>query len=155
MKNRFKISLLIVATICLFTSSIFSQFTRDDVTNLVLNTLLADDIGIVDVYSSYNSLTTDVELIDNDSPANPFSESWVFFSNDNPFASWYHGSRIIFVSTVDGAYTVSNVEIYPKSLSSDYEEISTAERPDHIAMDGTSFVPDPQKVESNYNYALI
>ncbi len=144
-----------MATICLFTSSVFSQFTHDDATNLVLNTILADDIGNVDVYSSYNSFTTDIELIDNGSPANPYSESWVFFSNDNPFASWYHDSRIVFVSTVDGAYTVLNVEIYPKGLSSDYEEISTADRPDPIAMDGTPFITDPEKVASNYNYALI
>jgi len=46
------------------TESIFAQFSRDDAIDLVLNTILADDIGNVDVYSSYNSFTTDVELID-------------------------------------------------------------------------------------------
>ena len=134
---------------------IYGQFSRNDAIDLVLNTILTDDIGEVDVYASYNSIATDVELIDNDSPSNPYLESWVFFSDDNPFASWYHSSRIIYVSTTDGSYTISNVEIYPKELSSDYEEISMADRPDPVAMDGTAFVPDPQKVESNYNYALI
>ena len=144
-----------IAIFCLLTVSVFAQFSRNDAINLVLNTILADDIGDIDVYASNSSFTTNVELIDNNSSANPYSDAWVFFSDDNPFASWYHSSRVIYVSAIDGVYTIYNVEIYPKGLSSDYEEISYANRPDPIAMDGTAFVPDPQKVESNYNYALI
>ena len=130
------------------------RFSRNDAINLVLNTILTNDIGDVDVYASNNSFTTDVELIDNDSPSNPYAESWVFFYDDNPFASWYHSSRVIFVSAIEGAYTTSNVDIYPKWLSSDYEEISLVDRPDPVAMDRTAFVSDPQKVESYYNYAI-
>jgi hypothetical protein len=59
------------------------------------------------------------------------------------------------VSSSNGDYSIENVSIYPKHLSIDYEEVSLADRPDPIAMDGTQFVPDPQKVESNYNYGLI
>ena len=145
-----KIFMALMTFVLLMSTSIFAQFSRNDAIDLVLNTVLTDDIGNVDVYSSYNNFTTDVELIDNDSPVNPYTESWVFFSDDNPFASWYHGSRIIYVSTTDGSYTISNVEIYPKGLQTDYEEISFVARPDPIFMDGTPFVPDPQKVESNY-----
>ncbi len=75
----------------------------------------------------------------------------MFFSDDNPFASWYHSSRVIYVSKADGSYTILDVEIYPKGLQTDYEEISLADRPDPVTMDRTAFVPDPQKVESNYN----
>lgn len=155
MKSKFRFFVLFVAIVCFTTTSIFAQFSRNDAIDLVLNTILADDIGYVDVYASYNSFTTDVELIDNDSNSNPYTESWVFFSDDNPFASWYHSSRIIYVSSTDGSYTISNVEIYPKGLQTDYEETSLAEHPDPVAMDGTAFMPDPLKVESNYNYALI
>ena len=143
--------LLSLTLVFLMSTFIYGQFSRNDAIDLVLNTILADDVGEVDVYASYNSFTTNVELIDNDSESNPYTESWVFFSDDNPFASWYHSSRIIYVSTTDGSYTISNVEIYPKGLSSAYEKISLADRPDPIAMDGTAFVPDPQKVESNYH----
>jgi hypothetical protein len=140
-----------MAIFCLLTVSVVAQFTRNDAIDLIINTVLTDDIGNIDVYASYNSQTTSVELIDNDVSSNPYLESWIFFSDDSPFASWYHGSRVIFVSATDGSYTVSDVEIYPKELQSDYEEISTANRPDPFAMDGTAYVPDPQKVESNYN----
>jgi len=139
----------------LFATTLFGQYSRIDAIDLVLNSILADDVGNVDVYCSSDTKTMPVDLIDNDTRPNPFSESWVFFSNDNPFASWYHSSRVIFVSAVDGAYTVADVEIYPKDLSSDYEEISMASRPAPIAMDGTAFVPNPEKVLSDYNYALI
>ncbi len=137
------------------TANSYGQFTRQQAINLVLNNILTGDIENVDAYCAYNSNTGDVEMIDDVIVNNPYSESWVFFVNDNPFASWYHQSRYIFVNTFDGAYTIANGEIYPKSWKTDYEEVSLAERPDPIAMDGTAFVPDPQKVESNYNFALI
>jgi len=146
---------LAAALLCLITTSVFSQFSRTEAIDLVLNSILSDDVGNIDVYCSFNSQTTTVDLIDNDSEPNPYTESWVFFSDDSPYASWYHGSRVIFVNTADGSYTINDVEIYPKGLSSEYEEISTAIRPDPIAMDGVPFVPNPEKVESNYNYALI
>jgi hypothetical protein len=133
----------------------FGQFTRQQAIDLVLNNILVDDIESIDIYCAYNSNTNDVEMIDNVVITNPYSESWVFFVNDNPFASWYHQTRYIFVNTTDGAYAISNGEIYPKSWKTDFEEISLADRPEPIAMDGTAYVPDPQKVESNYNYALI
>jgi len=139
----------------LFATTLFGQYSRTDAIDLVLNTILADDVGNVDVYCSFDTKTTTVDLIDNDTRSNPFSESWVFFSNDNPFASWYHNSRLIFVSAVDGGYTIADVEIYPKGLSSGFEGISMASRPAPIAMDGNAFVPDPEKVLSNYNHALI
>ncbi|MBM3435581.1 MAG: hypothetical protein FJY07_05105, partial [Bacteroidetes bacterium] len=137
------------------TANSFGQFTRQQAIDLILNNTLLDDIESIDVYCANNSNTGDVEMIDNVIVENPNAESWVFFVDDNPFASWYHQARYIFVFTVDGAYTIANGEIYPKSWKTDYEEISSADRPDPVAIDGTAFVPDPQKVESNYNYALI
>ena len=149
MNNRLKISVLFVAFLCLFTSSIIGQFSRNDAIGLV-NSLLINDLDNVDLFSTYNSQTTAVVLIDDDSIVNPYSESWVFFSDDDPFASWYHASRIIFVSTVDGAYTINNVEIYPEGLQSDYEEISHAIRPEAVEIEGTAYVFDPERVKSNY-----
>jgi len=65
----------VLAIFCLLTASAFAQFSRNDAIDLVLNTILADDIGGVDVYASSNSFTTDIELIDNVSPTNPYSEA--------------------------------------------------------------------------------
>ncbi|MBL7105922.1 MAG: hypothetical protein ISS18_16475, partial [Bacteroidales bacterium] len=153
MKNVNFLSIFLVAV--LFATNVNAQFSRQQANDLVLNDVLSDDVGKIDVFSSFNSVTASVDLIDNDNVTNPYAEAWVFFSDDSPFASWYHGSRVIFVSTINGDYTINDLQIYPKGLSSDYEEISSADRPDPVVMDGTSFQPDPEKVLSNYNYALI
>lgn len=87
MYYKIKSLLLTLTFVFLMSTFIYGQFSRNDAIDLVLNTLLANDIGEVDVYASNNSFTTDVELIDNDSPSNPNSESWVFFSDDKPFTS--------------------------------------------------------------------
>ncbi len=61
----------------------------------------------------------------------------------------------MFVSTDNGDYSIETVGIYPKNLNSAYELTSGANRPEPVSMDGTAFTPDPEKVLSNYNYALI
>ena len=147
--------MLLAITLILIVNSAYSQFTRTQANNLVLNTIVDEDLDKVDVYSSYSSQPLDATLIDNVEIDNPYADSWVFFINDNPFASWYHPCRLVYVSTLDGTYTVNNVEIYPKGLSENYEEISLADRPEPIAMESTAYVPNPEKVLSNYNHALI
>ncbi|MEZ5197821.1 MAG: right-handed parallel beta-helix repeat-containing protein [Bacteroidales bacterium] len=152
--KQFKfLSVLLVAL--LIATTIFAQFTRQQAIDLILNDVLSDELDNIDVYASFNSFSGDAALIDNDNATNPYAESWVFYVNDSPFASWYHPCRYIFVNTSNGNYSTVDKEIYPQYLSTDFEEISSANRPDPIVMDGTAFVPDPQKVESNYNYALI
>ncbi|MCD4729242.1 MAG: hypothetical protein K8R74_01485, partial [Bacteroidales bacterium] len=141
--------------VILLTNSIYGQFTRQQATDLVMNDIVNDDSDKVDVFSKIDSETASIFLIDNEELTNTYSESWVFFIDDSPFASWYHDSRLVYVSADNGDYSIETVSIYPKNMDSDYEEVSMADRPDPIAMDGTAFVPDPQKVLSNYNYALI
>ncbi len=151
-----RLNFLSVLFVALFlTTTIFAQFTRQQAIDLILNDVLSDDMDNIDVYASFNSFSDDAALIDNDNATNPYAGSWVFYVNDSPFAAWYHQCRYIFVNASNGDYSTVGKEIYPKFLLTDYEEISSAVRPDLIAMDGTPFVPDPQKVESNYNYALI
>lgn len=151
MKTFTKSSIVLFAM--LFVNYASAQFTRQQANDLVLNTILSDDVGKVDVYSAFNSKSTDISFVDNETITNPYSESWGFFVDDNPFADWYHSSRFIFVNTSNGEYTIEDKDIYPKFCKTEYEEISSANCPDQIVMDGTAFVPDPQKVESNYNYA--
>ncbi|MCF8369039.1 MAG: hypothetical protein K9G76_08335 [Bacteroidales bacterium] len=152
--KQFKFLLFLLVAFFLATTT-FAQFTRQQAIDLILNDVLSDDLNKIDIYASFNSFTDDVELIDNDNATNPNADSWVFYVNDSPFAAWYHPCRYIFVSTSNGDYTTVSKEIYPKYLSTDYEVISTANRPDPIPMEGTAFIPTPEKVESSYNYALI
>jgi hypothetical protein len=123
---------LFVAVSFMLTNTLFAQFSRNDAINLVLNTVLTNDVGTVDVYTAHNSIATDLELVDTNLITNPYSESWVFFSDDNPFAGWYHDCRVIFVNSANGSYTISNVGIYPKYLASEWDEISMVTRPEPL-----------------------
>ena len=136
-------------------TSIFGQFSRQQAIDLVISEIVNDVSNKVDVFSKIESETASVFLIDNEEKTNVYNESWVFFIDDNPFASWYHSSRIVFISTSNGDYLIENVSIYPKNLYTDFEEILSVNRPDPVEMAGTAFVSDPEKVSSNYNYALI
>jgi len=121
MKHLKFFSVLFVALF--ITTTIFAQFSRQQAIDLILNDVLSDDLDNIDVYASISSYTTNASLIDDDNAVNPYSGSWVFYINDSPFASWYHPCRYIFVSSSNGDYYVVNKKIYPKYLSTDYEEI--------------------------------
>ncbi len=150
-----RIIFLFVAISLMLTNALFAQCSRNDANNLVLNTLLTNDLGTVDVYASHSSITTDLELVDTNLVTNPYAESWIFFSDDNPFAGWHHDCRVIFVNSANGSYTISSVGIYPKYLSSDYDEISMVTRPEPVEIGGIGFTPDETKDQSENNYALI
>jgi hypothetical protein len=96
-------SLLLATTLAvLMSTSMYGQFTRNNSIDLVLNTILAEDTVQVDVFASFDSLADDVILIDDSVVVNPYSVSWVFFVDDNPFEGWYHKSRVIFFKTLTG-----------------------------------------------------
>ncbi len=154
MKKMIK-SFVVFALSLFIGSVVYGQFTRQQAIDLILNDILSGELNKVDVYSKIDSQSESIFLIDNQEKTNTYSESWVFFVDNSPFASWYHDSRLVFISTIDGNYSIDEVDIYPKELSADYEVVSSADRPEPIAMEGTAYVPDPDKVVSNYNYALI
>jgi hypothetical protein len=115
MKN--KIKFFVVASILMLNSVMFAQFSRTDAIDLILNTVLVDDIGEIDVFAANDSFTDNVLLIDNEAKSNPYAEAWVLFSDDNPFASWYHSSRIIYVNKVDGTpKTMYNLQLIISNL---------------------------------------
>jgi hypothetical protein len=126
MNNKLRLSFLFVAILCLFTTSVFAQFSKSDATNLVLNTILVNDIGGVDVYVSKSSGNGNITLIDGEIITSTYTNNWIFFVNDDPWASWYHDCRYIFVNSTNGNYTIINKTIYPQGLSSEYDLISEA-----------------------------
>jgi hypothetical protein len=136
-------------------SSVSAQFSRYDATNLVINTILAGDIGKVDVYSSYNSLSGNVELITNETIDCPYSGNWVFFINDKPWAGWFHDCRYIFVNAENGGYSIASSTIFPKDQLTGYELISEASENDPADMsEGTGTLSDPLPPNDHY-YAVI
>jgi hypothetical protein len=91
------------------------QYTKQDADNLVLNQLLANQLNKVDVYSipviQYGIGT--ITQFDNSVITVPYSESWIYFIDNDPFANWCHSSRYIFVNAVDGSNFSTNSDKYP------------------------------------------
>ena len=155
MINKVKFSVLFVATLFVFTTSGFAQFSRNDAQELVLNTILTGDLEQVDVYSSYNEMTGTVDKIDNTSVDCPYNGNWVFFVDDKPFTGWFHDCRYIFVSSDNGEYTVTESKVFPRNQSEDFELISEAVRNEPAEPgDATGSVNDGLPPNDHY-YAVI
>lgn len=115
----------------LVTNFTFSQFSRNQAIDLVLNQILDIETETIDVYSSYNVVSSsNITLWDNQTINCSYSENWLFFIDDIPPAKWYHPCRYIFVDKSTGNYTIVNKKIYPKDIETDYELIHQIPRPD-------------------------
>ena len=138
MTNLRKSVLTLIAV--LIASLAFSQFSRNQAIDLVLNTILSGETGTVNVYASYNVIL-DSEQIDKDdyisSLTCPYPSNWVFFVDDVPTAKWIHPCRYIFVNSSNGDYQVLNEQMYPVGLSTDYELISHIPVPQNNPADFT------------------
>jgi len=105
----------------------FSQLTRQQAINLVMNTIVGADSSMVIVYAAYDSHTQEqaVILFDERTVNCPYSANWIFFINDDPYALWHHPCRFVFVNGENGDYTVVNESLYPVDLYTAYELISS------------------------------
>jgi len=118
---------LVLAVICYVTANVRAQYPRDSAVNRVLNHILINDIGHVNIYASLDSKSgnTGLPLLYDEPIVFPFGSNWVFFIDDHPYAGWNHNCRYIFIDTTNGTDTViSDRSIYPLGLSQDFELIS-------------------------------
>jgi hypothetical protein len=126
-------TLILTAAVCLSAINIQAQITRQQAEDLVLNQILADDIGSVDVYVLGTAKTNQGPLIlgNGDTLELPYSSNWVFFVDDLPFANWAHPCRYIFVNEANGDYSIIAEAFFPHNCS-DYVNISLIPRPTPI-----------------------
>ncbi|MCF8367934.1 MAG: right-handed parallel beta-helix repeat-containing protein [Bacteroidales bacterium] len=112
-------------------ASAFSQFTRQQAIDLVLNTILSADTGNINVYCAYEPKTSpqNIFLDTGDSVACPYPGNWVFFSDDDPSAFWAHQARFIFVNTLNGNYSLIEHSMLPVDLYSAYELVKSISYP--------------------------
>ncbi len=130
-----KARILFISTLMiLFSSSLYSQFTKQQAIDTVINHVIAADTGLVNVYISNNTYaSTEVLLLEHyDSITFGFTESWVFFVDDLPLANWHHPCRYIAVSTVNGEYETVPNSIYPVDLDMGFELIHQIDFKPHI-----------------------
>jgi hypothetical protein len=142
--NLRKIVLIVLAM--LFSGITFSQLSRPQAIEMVLNTLLQNDIGKIDVYASINNRLSSqpVDIFNNETLDCPYSVNWVFFVDDNPFANWMHECRYLFVDTVTGNYQIIHHNMMPVDLSTNFERIEEINRPVAASLqENTPTVEDP------------
>jgi tetratricopeptide (TPR) repeat protein len=146
------VALLFVA---LLINTVFGQLSRQDATDIVLNSILTEEFGTVNVSVSNTSLTGTVFLIDNDSISCPYPGNWVFFVDDHPHCGWYHNCRYIFVNDQTGNYSIVNKEIFPKELSTEYELISgvSDSTPQMLSPAENTIITD--QIEPNDHYFAV
>lgn len=110
-----------------FTLPANAKITKAQAIDMVLNEILAGDIGNVEVYVSVNLISDeDGVLIYNTTLACPYSLNWVFFVDDFVFANWAHPCRYIFMNYENGEYQIVSEEWFPLDMD-DFEKISGIE----------------------------
>ena len=155
---KYSITKITVIAICIFAfvGTANADITKEEAKNFVLNQVLEDEVGKVDVYVSNNIISSQdgLQLLDKTLSC-PYASSWVFFIDDLIGAIWEHPCRYIFLNTEDGEYQIVNETIHPDSFT-DYELISYVERP----TTGNDLVTNPDAVPLNRDpnehlYAVI
>ena len=135
--------LLLIAIILQLPFHSIGQFSREQAKTLVLKQILAADTGLINVYSSYDTIsgTDSLILLNNEKIPLPYAYNWVFFSDDNPLTYWYHPCRYVIVNSSNGDDTIENSDIYPVNLQTGYEPISLIVDPPTVQPPCTSTTP--------------
>jgi hypothetical protein len=107
-------------------SAVFLQASmgRQEAIDLVLDSILANELNHIDVFASQSVVTGSVKTLNCTIPC-PFPSNWVFFIDDHPSAQWSHPCRYLFVNTATGAYETVNRTFFP-SQENVFEKISTS-----------------------------
>jgi len=153
----FKKLVLLVALFVIYVS-MYAEITRNDAVDLVLNQIISEDVGKVNVYIKNNPVSSDIGLnlhkgrhIDTS-----YNSSWIFFVDDNPAARWFHPCRYIAIDTQTGEYEIFEESIYPANEYQDFELISSPPDPETTSTQITPPLNSPtQRTDNSHLYAVI
>jgi len=128
--------IFLIAIIGLLIIPVQAQYTKQQAINLVLNQMLNDDLDRVDVFlsASTKSNQESIALGNNTSVILPYTNNWVCFVDDMPFAKWVHSSRYIIIDAATGNYQIQNKRFFPPDWKTNYTTISERPRPTPIAL---------------------
>ena len=132
MKKQRIIFLLIFLAI--FQNQIIAQFSKQQAIDLVLNQILINELGTINVYISDNtkSKQNDIQLGDKTSVNLPYSNNWICFVDDIPYANWAHACRYILIDAATGSYQIVNKKFFPPDLNTAYNSIALMPQPTPI-----------------------
>lgn len=96
--------------------------TKEQAWEIVKDKVLSGDLSKINVsvLSTVVKANTEIEVLFKNEVAPDF-DSWFFFIDDNPFESWEHQCRYVFVNAKTGDYKIENKKRPP--LSSNMEEL--------------------------------
>jgi len=114
MQNRFMKIVLVLLTL-MSTISLFGVISKEAAIDLVLNEIIPDDVGKVNIYIKNNTVSKNdgLNLHKGRHVDITYDFSWVFFVNDLPGARWLHPCRYIAINTENGDYEITDERIYP------------------------------------------
>lgn len=98
----------LIAMIGFFITPLQAQYTKQQAIDLVLNNILSNELNQVDVYmlDITKSNQNNILLGDRTTINLPYSNNWVCFVDDNPFANWAHSCRYILIDEASGNYQI-------------------------------------------------
>ncbi len=156
-----KTRILFISTLMfVFLSLTYSQFSKQQAIDTVINYVIVADTGLVNVFVSNNTYSSsEILLLEHyDSITFGFTESWVFFVDDLPLANWHHPCRYIAVSAASGEYEIIPQSIYPFELETDFELIHQLDFKPYInisPLEGTATGKIQNSAEPNPNLFAV
>ena len=107
MKKMIVILFSLLVSFCKIYAQIQQNTTQESAWNIVRSEILKNDTGSVNVFVSKSIVFSDtrIKTMYRDEKS-PWFDSWFFFIDDAPFASWTHSCRYVFVNIKDGSYAV-------------------------------------------------
>ncbi len=127
-KKSFLFILSFITVLFFQTIDIRAQVSRDDAKKIVLEEILLERIGEVNVFIQFDDMekNRELELPHGKVLKKPFVTSYTFFIDDLPFANWEHPCRYIFLDKETGEYEIIHNKIFPKNMEV-FEKISEIE----------------------------
>jgi tetratricopeptide (TPR) repeat protein len=135
----------------------YGQITKQDAKDWILKELLKEKLGKVDVYISKDIVRKKDGLkLWKKQLAVPYTECWIFFVDEMPFANWEHPCSYIFVNKETGEYEIVKEKIHPADLNQ-FEVISNVKHQGGLGKMLKTYTPSViQTVSPNEHlYAVI
>ncbi|MCK9398859.1 MAG: T9SS type A sorting domain-containing protein [Bacteroidales bacterium] len=149
---------LLVLTICVnFISYNTNAFiSKTQAISIVTTQIYLNQLDSINIYLYPDSITAiHYKMCPYDSLLNPYSTSWLFFVDIEPWYNWDHNCRYIFINYTNGNYQIINDHTPPLNFKDNFESISVGfEKEPIVIPQGVPSVkrtstPDPHK------YAII
>lgn len=154
---RYSLTKCFVAVVVLYSAVLFAGITKADANSIVLNNIIGEDAGKVNVYASNYTVipTKPVVLWSGEEIITSYGNSWAYFVDDYPLGKWHHPCRIIFVNNDTGEYKIFDKTIFPVNYETEFELISAIAKNDAPELPVADTVQIEKALPNNNLYAVI